>query len=64
MKPRDGVWISNGLSAEFRLLYEHPNTPDVYRVDTAAGKCYVQGKELIWDCGQNYENKTKSYGRD
>lgn len=52
MLRRDGVWTSNGLSADFRLLYPHPNTPDVYRVQTAAGDHYAEGKELTWDCSQ------------
>ena len=48
VRDRDGVWISGGLSAEFKVLYRHPVTKDVFRVQTVAGECYVYGNELVW----------------
>lgn len=46
---RDGIWTANGLTAEFRLLYAHPNLPDVYRIETASGDHYAYGRELTWN---------------
>lgn len=46
---RDGVWTNNGLQADFRLLYKHPNCPGVYRVVTASGEHYALEAELTWD---------------
>ena len=48
-KPRDGVWIANGLQADFRLIRQHATGDDVYWVETAAGENWAYGKELQWD---------------
>jgi len=48
-RKRDGVVISNGLRADFRLLYAHPNARNVYRIKTACGDHYIHGQELLWD---------------
>lgn len=47
---RDGVWENQGLKSDFKLLYEHPHAPNIYRVLTAAGEAYAPGQELSWDC--------------
>jgi predicted RNA-binding Zn-ribbon protein involved in translation (DUF1610 family) len=47
---RDGVWISNGLTADFRHLYSHPNYDGIHRVQTASGEHYAHDSELVWDC--------------
>ncbi len=46
---RDGIWTMNGLSADFRLISEHPATKGVYLVETAAGENYAYEEELAWD---------------
>ena len=48
-KPRDGVWTSDGLSADFRCLYTHPHNETILRVQTAAGEYYAHEHELHWD---------------
>jgi hypothetical protein len=48
IKPRDGVWISNGLAADFRFIRQHFNSSHV-RVLTAAGEAWALENELAWD---------------
>ncbi len=48
-KIRDGVWIADGLGADFVVLYQHPHCPQVYRVRTAAGDHYAFEKDLHFD---------------
>lgn len=49
IKLRDGVWTSNGLSADFRYLYTHPNCDQMQRVETASGEHYAHESDLQWD---------------
>lgn len=49
LRPRDGLWIANGLSAEFRLVRPHNNAPEVYLVETPSGQHYAPGAELKWE---------------
>lgn len=49
-RPRDGVWTRNGLRADFRHLYAHPNASGIHRVETASGEHYAHESELAWDC--------------
>ena len=49
MKPRDGIWIANGLQADFRLIRTGPAGDDVCRVETAAGENWAHGTELHWE---------------
>jgi hypothetical protein len=53
-KMPDGVVRSHGLVAEFRLLYRHPCSPDVYRILTAVGESYANNSDLHWCC-DNHE---------
>jgi hypothetical protein len=50
---RDGVWTENGLAADFRHLYEHPNCDGIHRVQTASGEHYAHESKLAWDCPPN-----------
>jgi len=58
MKPRDGIWIANGLQADFRLIRTGPAGDDVCRVETAAGENWAHGTELHW------EGETKEEAND
>lgn len=50
MRPiRDGIWTANGLCADFRHLYAHPNCNGIHRVQVAGGEHYVHESELVWD---------------
>ncbi len=46
---RDGVWTANGLAADFRHVYAHPNCNGIHRVQTASGEHYAHESELAWD---------------
>lgn len=42
----DGIWISNGLRAEFIVIRKHPNAEGIYFVRTATGDHYAKESEL------------------
>lgn len=46
---RDGVLISNGLSAEFRYVRDHSTVANVVRIQTAAGELWADTSELHYD---------------
>ena len=59
----DGVWIHNGLSAEFRVIKAHPNCPGVYLVECANGEYYAMEHELRWATVRSSVAEAKAYGK-
>lgn len=54
-EPRDGVWTSNGLAADFLYLYAHPNCEGWHMVSTASGEHYAPESELTFDCLKSHD---------
>ena len=51
-KPRDGVWTSDGLVADFRFIRHHNSVPELIYVETATGYHFVSESQLDWDVGR------------
>lgn len=46
--PRDGVWLANGLSADFRFIKSANGNPLSY-VETAVGEYWALDSQLTYD---------------
>lgn len=46
---KTGTWKANGLSAEVRIIREHPHTPGWWWVECVSGRHWVPAAELVFN---------------
>jgi hypothetical protein len=55
-RPPDGILTANGLTSEFRLLYQ---VSGMCKIETATGESYVPEAELQWNTtNENHRTRT------